>query len=182
MHARPNVANAISLTIRGFNRPLDKGNGFKSSRLCLSATRHRHRSCPNPLRPRASPPLPPPLCTSFTATYKPSVRKFTLVEYRLPQSSAIGLEAKHAQGLGARDKVSALGSSNLSSFFNDRSYPWGLARRPHKEWFQNLQRPDNEANPYRKLDHKSLFCCGAADVVKTRFRVEEGSGRHPEDV
>jgi hypothetical protein len=51
---------------------------------------------------------------------------------------------------------------------------------PHKEWFQNLQRPDNDAHPYRKAE--SLFCCGAADVVKTTFRVEQGDGRYPEDV
>jgi hypothetical protein len=52
---------------------------------------------------------------------------------------------------------------------------------PNKEWFQNLLRPDNEANPNRKLDPKSLSCCGAADVVKTKFRVESGGGRYPED-
>ena len=32
------------------------------------------------------------------------------------------------------------------------------------------------------LDHKSLFCCGAADVVKTKFKVEQGGDRYPEDV
>jgi hypothetical protein len=53
---------------------------------------------------------------------------------------------------------------------------------PHKEWFQKLQRPDNDAHPYRKTDHKSLFCCGAADVVKTKFKVEQGGGRYAEDV
>ena len=36
------------------------------------------------------------------------------------------------------------------------------------------------AIPYR--DQKSLFCCGAADVVKTRFKVENAGDRHPEDV
>ena len=43
---------------------------------------------------------------------------------------------------------------------------------PDKEWFQNLKRPDNDKHPHRQLDHKSLYCCGAADVVKTRFKVE----------
>jgi hypothetical protein len=52
----------------------------------------------------------------------------------------------------------------------------------HKQWFQNLQRPDNDAHPYRKSDPKSLFCCGAADVVKTKFMVELGRDRYPDDV
>jgi hypothetical protein len=43
----------------------------------------------------------------------------------------------------------------------------------HKEWFQN---------PERQLDPKSLFCCGAADVVKTKFMVEQGGDKYPEDV
>jgi hypothetical protein len=50
---------------------------------------------------------------------------------------------------------------------------------PHKEWFQSLERPDNDKNPYRDL--KSRSCCGAADVVKTRFRVESGDEKYPED-
>ncbi len=52
---------------------------------------------------------------------------------------------------------------------------------PYKEWFQNLQRPDNDQHPERRFDPKSLSCCGAADVVKTRFKVESGGGRYPED-
>jgi hypothetical protein len=52
---------------------------------------------------------------------------------------------------------------------------------PDKEWFQNLKRPDNDKHPHRQLDHKSLYCCGAADVVKTRFKVESAGGRYPED-
>jgi hypothetical protein len=52
---------------------------------------------------------------------------------------------------------------------------------PEKEWFQNLQRPDNDAHPSRRHDPKSLFCCGAADVVKTKFRVESAGGKYPED-
>jgi hypothetical protein len=52
---------------------------------------------------------------------------------------------------------------------------------PHKEWFEGLQRPDNDAHPERQSDPKSLFCCGAADVVKTRFMVEAGDERYPED-
>ena len=53
---------------------------------------------------------------------------------------------------------------------------------PNKEWFENLQRPDNERHPERKLDPKSLFCCGAADVVRTKYRVESTGGQYPEDV
>jgi hypothetical protein len=53
---------------------------------------------------------------------------------------------------------------------------------PHQHWFESLQRPDNQSHPSRQLDPKSLFCCGAADVVKTKFKVENVGGRHPEDV
>jgi hypothetical protein len=52
---------------------------------------------------------------------------------------------------------------------------------PCKEWFQGLERPDNHLHPERKLDLKSLYCCGAADVVKTRFKVESAGGRHPDE-
>jgi hypothetical protein len=52
---------------------------------------------------------------------------------------------------------------------------------PLKEWFENLQRPDNDRYPERKRDPKSLYCCGAADVVPTRFKVEHAGGPHPED-
>ena len=44
---------------------------------------------------------------------------------------------------------------------------------PNTPWFENLQRPDNGKNPHRKADPKSLFCCGVADTVKTKFKVEE---------
>jgi hypothetical protein len=62
----------------------------------------------------------------------------------------------------------------------------GLARGewpdgPLKEWFQNLKRPDNDRHPERQTDPKSQYCCGAADVVKTKFKVENGGERHPED-
>jgi hypothetical protein len=52
---------------------------------------------------------------------------------------------------------------------------------PNKEWFQRLQRPDNDLHPERQLDPKSLYCCGAADVVKTRFKVESAGGLYPDD-
>jgi hypothetical protein len=58
----------------------------------------------------------------------------------------------------------------------------GLAHEgPHKEWLESLLRPDNHTHPERQSDRKSLFCCGEADIVKTRFRVENNGGRYPED-
>jgi hypothetical protein len=50
---------------------------------------------------------------------------------------------------------------------------------PNKAWFENLQRPDNDKHSYR--DSKSRFCCGVADTVKTKFKVEPGDGKYPED-
>jgi hypothetical protein len=50
---------------------------------------------------------------------------------------------------------------------------------PNKAWFEALQRPDNYKNPHR--DEKSRFCCGVADTVKTKFRVEAGNERYPAD-
>ena len=47
---------------------------------------------------------------------------------------------------------------------------------PNTPWFEQLQRPDNHLAPYRNIDPKSLFCCGIADTVKTKFKVE-GDGR-----
>jgi|SRR5436190_5982963 hypothetical protein len=52
---------------------------------------------------------------------------------------------------------------------------------PNKEWFKNLQRPDNNQHPSRRLDPKSLSCCGIADTVKTKFKVEAGNEKYPED-
>ena len=50
---------------------------------------------------------------------------------------------------------------------------------PNKAWFEQLRRPDNHRYPGR--DHKSLFCCGVADTVKTKFKVEPGNDTYPED-
>ena len=52
---------------------------------------------------------------------------------------------------------------------------------PNKHYLENLQRPDNAKSPERWSDPKSLMCCGVADTVKTRFRIEPAGGRHPED-
>jgi hypothetical protein len=51
--------------------------------------------------------------------------------------------------------------------------------RPNKEWFQSLQRPDADKNPW--WDAKSHSCCGAGDVVKAKFWVEKAGGPHFED-
>jgi hypothetical protein len=50
---------------------------------------------------------------------------------------------------------------------------------PYKSWFENLRRPDNDQNLNR--DYRSLFCCGVADTVKTKFKVELGTDKYPED-
>ena len=50
---------------------------------------------------------------------------------------------------------------------------------PNKSYLENLQRPDNHRHPHR--DEKSRSCCGAADTVKTKFKVEPGDGPYPED-
>jgi hypothetical protein len=52
---------------------------------------------------------------------------------------------------------------------------------PNKAWFENLQRPDSHLHPQRLIDPKSLYCCGEADVVKTKFKVEYNGGPHPDD-
>jgi hypothetical protein len=52
---------------------------------------------------------------------------------------------------------------------------------PNKAWFQELRRPDNYLNPQRQLNRKSLFCCGIADTVRTKFKVEPGNEKYPED-
>lgn len=50
---------------------------------------------------------------------------------------------------------------------------------PTNKWFQKLERPDNDKYPYR--DPRSRSCCGAGDVVKTRFKVEDAGDKHPDD-
>ena len=62
-----------------------------------------------------------------------------------------------------------------SELFAGGEWPDG----PNKLWFESLQRPDNDKNPHR--DEKSRFCCGVADTVKTKFKVEAGNERYPED-
>ena len=107
---------------------------------------------------------------------------WAIASHYLSILAPIGLEAD-VHKVFARTTWSALLAAAISILFSTTGLTHGdWPEGPHKEWFQNLQRPDNDAHPYRKLDHKSLFCCGAADVVKTKFRVEQGDGRYPEDV
>ena len=48
----------------------------------------------------------------------------------------------------------------------------GLAHDgPHKHWLESLMRPDV---PYQ-------HCCGEADIIKTKFKVENTGGPYPED-
>ena len=50
---------------------------------------------------------------------------------------------------------------------------------PLKKFLHGLQRPDNDRHPER--DKHSRSCCDAGDTVKTKFKVEPGDGKHPED-
>ena len=82
----------------------------------------------------------------------------------------------------ANAAVLAASIAGMAVVFSTPARPHGeWPDGPNKEWLQNLQRPDNDAYPSRKLDHKSLFCCGQADVVKTQFKVENAGGKYPED-
>jgi hypothetical protein len=48
----------------------------------------------------------------------------------------------------------------------------GLAHEgPLKHWLESLMRPDASFQP----------CCGDADIVKTKFKVENTGGPYPED-
>ena len=53
---------------------------------------------------------------------------------------------------------------------------------PNKRFFQNLQRPDNYLREGPNYDvNEPVSCCGAGDVVKTKFKVEPGKGPRPVD-
>ena len=49
---------------------------------------------------------------------------------------------------------------------------------PLKDFLEKLQRPDAHLYPY--FEGNPISCCGAGDVVDTKFRVEHGKGPHPE--
>src|SRR4029077_8140933 len=61
---------------------------------------------------------------------------------------------------------------------NRRGTRRGLTLR---DYFEKLLRPD-KYNRSDTPDGPSRSCCGAGDVVKTKFKVEVGNGKHPEDV
>jgi hypothetical protein len=73
--------------------------------------------------------------------------------------------------------AAALAAAMSTAAYAAGEWPEG----PNKLWFERLQRPDNHLAPYRNIDPKSLFCCGIADTVRTKFKVEPGNARHPED-
>ena len=50
---------------------------------------------------------------------------------------------------------------------------------PKKTFFQNLQRPDIHLRQWD--DIQPMSCCGEADTVKTKFKVEAGNALHPND-
>jgi len=53
---------------------------------------------------------------------------------------------------------------------------------PNKRFFQNLQRPDNYLREGPNYDvNEPVSCCGAGDVVKTKFKVEASNSAYPED-
>ena len=79
--------------------------------------------------------------------------------------------------LGAAALAACISIALSSEAFPRGEWPDG----PNKTWFENLQRPDNHLHPYRQQDQKSLYCCGEADVVRTKFKVESTGGPHPED-
>jgi len=75
--------------------------------------------------------------------------------------------------LGAAALAACISIALSSAAFPRGEWPDG----PNKAWFENLQRPDNHLHPYRQKEPKSLYCCGEADVVKTKFKVESNGGR-----
>src|SRR5262245_5658830 len=75
-----------------------------------------------------------------------------------------------------------LGAAALAAAVLFASSPAAVAHDwPLRHWLERLLRPDNDKYPERRLDRKSLFCCGEADIVKTKFKVERTDARHPED-
>jgi hypothetical protein len=52
---------------------------------------------------------------------------------------------------------------------------------PNKQFLEQLQRPDVGRNRSENPDDLPTSCCGVADTVKTKFKVEPGNERYPED-
>jgi hypothetical protein len=81
----------------------------------------------------------------------------------------------------ARTTWSVLLAAAISLVFSATGLTHGdWPEGPHKSWIESLQRPDNRKNPQR--DKLTQSCCGAGDVVKTRFRVSRDDNvLYPED-
>jgi hypothetical protein len=75
------------------------------------------------------------------------------------------------------ESINPNGWPNNYPYNHKREWPDG----PNKEYLKNLQRPDNWKSPSRWRNPNSLLCCDAGDTVKTKFKVEQGDGPHPED-
>ena len=60
---------------------------------------------------------------------------------------------------------------------SDRKREWPDG--PIKNFLRDLQRPDNDRHPER--DKHARSCCDAGDTVQTKFKVEPGHGKHPDD-
>jgi hypothetical protein len=82
----------------------------------------------------------------------------------------------------------ALSPGALATDVNPDMIPaWPETKPPKREWpdgpiknyLHNLQRPDNDNHSER--DKFARSCCDAGDTVKTKFKVEPGDGRHPDD-
>jgi hypothetical protein len=57
--------------------------------------------------------------------------------------------------------------------------PDGWPNTPLSRYFKGLQGPDNHLRQWD--ENQPMSCCGIADTVKTKFKVEPGGGPHLED-
>jgi hypothetical protein len=90
-------------------------------------------------------------------------------------------------GLGIVGALLTLSPAGLASDVPDLVPAWPETKPPKREWrdgpikdyLHHLQRPDNGKHPER--DKYARSCCDAGDTVKTKFMVEPGGGRRPDD-
>jgi hypothetical protein len=68
-------------------------------------------------------------------------------------------------------------ADTIGPITGEKQWPAG----PMRDYLERLQRPDNHARP--NTDGPSRSCCGAGDVVDTRFKVEASDQTmYPDDV